>query len=90
MYIGRYSSWMWILTFFTYCSYHMSRKPISVVKNVLDQNCSEVTPPPGTDTNNSHWCEWAPFGEFRSTVGYILLSGSNSGMLPHFFFTLAV
>ncbi|XP_042224983.1 glucose-6-phosphate exchanger SLC37A2-like isoform X2 [Homarus americanus] len=54
-----YSSWMWILTFFTYCSYHLSRKPISVVKNVLNQNCSGLVPP--YETNNSHWCDWKPF-----------------------------
>ncbi|KAK4323135.1 hypothetical protein Pmani_006137 [Petrolisthes manimaculis] len=68
-----YSSWMWILTFLTYCSYHMARKPISVVKNVLDKNCSEVTPPPGTDTNSSHWCNWPPFNEDNASelLGYI-------------------
>ena len=42
----------------------MSRKPISVVKNVLSRNCSGVIPPPGADTGNENWCDWAPFGEF--------------------------
>ena len=44
----------------------MSRKPISVVKNVLSQNCSGLIPPPGThidDDNKDSWCDWAPFGE---------------------------
>ncbi|XP_071528540.1 LOW QUALITY PROTEIN: glucose-6-phosphate exchanger SLC37A2-like [Panulirus ornatus] len=62
-----YSSWIWVLTFFTYCSYHLSRKPISVVKNVLNQNCSELTPP--AETNDSHWCDWKPFdGENSATL----------------------
>ncbi|XP_037795021.1 uncharacterized protein LOC119590426 [Penaeus monodon] len=58
-----YSIWMWVLTFFIYCSYHLSRKPISVVKNVLNQNCTDLTPPV-PNPNNSHWCDWKPFGEF--------------------------
>nr|XP_045587949.1 glucose-6-phosphate exchanger SLC37A2-like isoform X2 [Procambarus clarkii] len=62
-----YSTWMWILTYLTYCAYHLSRKPISVVKNVLSQNCSNMTPP--AETNNSHWCDWKPFdGEDASTL----------------------
>ena len=43
----------------------MSRKPISVVKNVLSRNCSGLTPPPDiyiNDTNRESWCDWAPFG----------------------------
>lgn len=53
-----------LLTFITYTSYHMSRKPISVVKNVLSRNCSGIPIPPGThidDTNKDTWCDWAPF-----------------------------
>ncbi len=44
----------------------MSRKPISVVKNVLSRNCSGIPIPPGThidDTNKDTWCDWAPFGK---------------------------
>lgn len=68
--ISRYSTWIWILTFLTYCSFHLSRKPISVVKNVLNQNCSSLTPDPGTNiTNNSHWCDWKPFGELLGLGG---------------------
>ncbi|XP_025410960.1 glucose-6-phosphate exchanger SLC37A2 isoform X4 [Sipha flava] len=44
-----------ILTFITYAAYHASRKPISVVKTVLYQNCSTVN---HTDPD---WCNWAPF-----------------------------
>lgn len=54
-----------LLTFLTYTAYHMSRKPISVVKNVLSRNCSGLVPPPEiiiTDDNRESWCDWAPFG----------------------------
>ncbi|KAK7067459.1 hypothetical protein SK128_003129, partial [Halocaridina rubra] len=57
--IFTYKTFVLILTFFVYCSYHLSRKPISVVKNVLNQNCTNMTDP--DHTNNSHWCDWKPF-----------------------------
>jgi len=53
-----------VLTYFTYAFYHLSRKPISIVKNVLNRNCSELTPPEWviiTDDNKDNWCDWAPF-----------------------------
>ncbi|KAH9645828.1 hypothetical protein HF086_015188 [Spodoptera exigua] len=50
-----------VLTFFTYMTYHLTRKPISVVKSVLHQNCSALVPPPGTDPSDDQWCNWAPF-----------------------------
>ncbi|XP_037795212.1 glucose-6-phosphate exchanger SLC37A2-like isoform X2 [Penaeus monodon] len=62
-----YSIWMWVLTFFIYCSYHLSRKPISVVKNVLNQNCTDLTPPV-PNPNNSHWCDWKPFDKDNSAT----------------------
>lgn len=40
--------------------YHLSRKPISVVKTVLHRNCSSLTPPSPNEPQN--WCDWAPFG----------------------------
>lgn len=51
----------------------MSRKPISVVKNVLSRNCSGLSPPPDVhidDQNKDTWCDWAPFGKllFSSSV----------------------
>jgi len=52
------------LTYFTYCFYHLARKPISIVKNVLNRNCSQLTPPSWIiidDTNKDSWCDWAPF-----------------------------
>ncbi|XP_008182132.1 glucose-6-phosphate exchanger SLC37A2 isoform X4 [Acyrthosiphon pisum] len=50
-----------ILTFITYAAYHASRKPISVVKIVLYQNCSEVTTPAPINNTDPDWCNWAPF-----------------------------
>lgn len=45
-----------VLTFITYVAYHASRKPFSVVKNVLHQkNCSVI--------ENPKSCNWAPFGK---------------------------
>jgi hypothetical protein len=54
----------------------MSRKPISVVKNVLSQNCSGLIPPPGThidDDNKDSWCDWAPFGELLVFSSFLKL-----------------
>lgn len=58
---------MLALTYLAYTCYHMSRKPISVVKNVLNRNCSILSPPPDlviNDTNADTWCDWAPFGAY--------------------------
>ncbi|XP_068238217.1 glucose-6-phosphate exchanger SLC37A2 [Palaemon carinicauda] len=50
------------LTFFVYCSYHINRKPTSVVKNVLNQNCTGLTPPENISVEeNPNWCDWEPF-----------------------------
>ena len=45
-------------------SYHLSRKPISVVKSTLNANCSEVYPDEDNKHNDTHWCDWAPFGMY--------------------------
>ncbi|KAG5885444.1 hypothetical protein JTB14_020778 [Gonioctena quinquepunctata] len=47
------------LTYIAYMCYHMSRKPISVVKAVLHRNCSNLAPHEADDASN--WCDWAPF-----------------------------
>ncbi|XP_060063554.1 glucose-6-phosphate exchanger SLC37A2-like isoform X2 [Ylistrum balloti] len=58
-----YRIYILIFTFLCYTCFHMSRKPISVVKSVLHQNCSKVT----DDANKHHldndttWCDWKPF-----------------------------
>lgn len=52
------------LTYLAYTCYHMTRKPISVVKNVLSLNCSTLSPPQNILINSSNrdtWCDWAPF-----------------------------
>ncbi|OXU23239.1 hypothetical protein TSAR_010883 [Trichomalopsis sarcophagae] len=50
------------LTYLAYTCYHLTRKPISVVKNVLSLNCTGRLPPPDFDgLNNDTWCDWAPF-----------------------------
>lgn len=66
-----YFRWLvFVLTFITYASFHASRKPISVVKNVLNRNCSGLVPPPTLNTSgNIHWCDWAPFdGDNSNTL----------------------
>ncbi|XP_045033021.1 glucose-6-phosphate exchanger SLC37A2 isoform X3 [Daphnia magna] len=51
------------LTFLSYSSYHISRKPTSVIKNVLNQNCTGLEPPPGLNISGieNTWCSWHPF-----------------------------
>ncbi|XP_070157160.1 glucose-6-phosphate exchanger SLC37A2 isoform X1 [Polyergus mexicanus] len=52
------------LTYLAYTCYHMTRKPISVVKSVLTHNCSNLPLPPNipvNDSNRDTWCDWAPF-----------------------------
>lgn len=56
------------LTYLAYTCYHLTRKPISVVKNVLSVNCSNLPPPPDVlvnDSNRDTWCDWAPFGKSK-------------------------
>ncbi|XP_055531986.1 glucose-6-phosphate exchanger SLC37A2 isoform X2 [Wyeomyia smithii] len=55
------------LTYLAYMCYHMTRKPISVVKSVLHRNCTGVRLPPefihnmGEPPNDSTWCDYPPF-----------------------------
>lgn len=58
-----YKTFILLFTFLCYASYHLSRKPISVVKAVLHRNCSKVEPPSGEvfPANDTTWCDWAPF-----------------------------
>uniref|UniRef100_A0A9J8BS79 Glucose-6-phosphate exchanger SLC37A2 n=1 Tax=Cyprinus carpio carpio TaxID=630221 RepID=A0A9J8BS79_CYPCA len=62
-----YRFFILILTFVFYTTYHLSRKPISIVKSQLHRNCSNVIHPADLNiTDNDTWCDWAPFGEFDS------------------------
>ncbi|XP_006819727.1 glucose-6-phosphate exchanger SLC37A2-like [Saccoglossus kowalevskii] len=62
-----YRLWVIILTFLGYTSYHLSRKPISVVKSILNRNCSvSLENDQYIDINAANhsdpcWCCWAPF-----------------------------
>ncbi|KAK5858309.1 hypothetical protein PBY51_002457 [Eleginops maclovinus] len=61
---GWYRGFILFLTFLFYTAYHLSRKPISIVKSELHKNCSTVIPPPDLNiTNNETWCDWAPFDQ---------------------------
>lgn len=65
----RYKIFILIFTFLCYTSYHLSRKPISVVKSVLNRNCSLSISDPSvvvntsTHGNNTKWCDWKPFDQ---------------------------
>lgn len=54
-------------TYLAYMCYHMTRKPISVVKSVLHRNCTGVQLPPefrmhnDDPPNDSTWCDYPPF-----------------------------
>ncbi|XP_041576854.2 glucose-6-phosphate exchanger SLC37A2 isoform X1 [Taeniopygia guttata] len=58
---SRYRGLTLVLTFLSYTSYHLSRKPISIVKSQLHPNCSALGPNPHNDSNSTTWCSWAPF-----------------------------
>lgn len=71
-----YKSSVIFLTFIAYMSYHLSRRPLSVVKTALNRNCSSLTPPPGTNTSNPCWCCWAPFDKDNANSLLGLLDSS--------------
>ncbi|XP_043390004.1 glucose-6-phosphate exchanger SLC37A2 isoform X2 [Chelonia mydas] len=52
-----------VLTFLFYTSFHLSRKPISIVKSELHSNCSSPEKTPHNDSNSTTWCDWAPFDQ---------------------------
>ena len=54
-----YRSLVLLLTYLSYMSYHLSRRPFSIVKNVLSRNCSQLDPM--QHLNSTTWCDWAPF-----------------------------
>ncbi|KAM4620047.1 glucose-6-phosphate exchanger SLC37A2 isoform 2-T2 [Polymixia lowei] len=59
-----YRSFTLFLTFLFYTAYHLSRKPISIVKSELHRNCSTVIRPVDLNiTDNATWCDWAPFDQ---------------------------
>ncbi|XP_037604639.1 glucose-6-phosphate exchanger SLC37A2 [Sebastes umbrosus] len=59
-----YRGFILFLTFLFYTAYHLSRKPISIVKSQLHRNCSSAVRPADLNiTNNVTWCDWAPFDQ---------------------------
>lgn len=64
-----------LLTFLIYACYHMSRKPISIVKSRLHQNCSEMVRPVNDthDLNDTTWCSWSPFDkdDYKELLGAV-------------------
>lgn len=59
-----YRGFILLLTFLFYTAYHLSRKPISIVKSELHRNCSNVIRPADLNvTNNVTWCDWQPFDQ---------------------------
>ncbi|XP_059176325.1 glucose-6-phosphate exchanger SLC37A2-like [Physella acuta] len=68
-------AYRWGILFFTficYTSYHLSRKPISVVKSVLHhKNCSTEPHGKNVNTSNPYWCDWAPFNvkDYKDLLG---------------------
>uniref|UniRef100_A0A452RU52 Glucose-6-phosphate exchanger SLC37A2 n=1 Tax=Ursus americanus TaxID=9643 RepID=A0A452RU52_URSAM len=71
----RFRGFILLLTFFIYTCYHMSRKPISVVKSRLHQNCSELVKPVNDShsLNDTTWCDWAPFDKnnYKELLGAV-------------------
>ncbi|XP_073964834.1 major facilitator superfamily transporter 16 [Choristoneura fumiferana] len=67
-----------VMTYFTYMTYHLTRKPISVVKSVLHQNCSGLVPPDNVDPGDDQWCNWAPF---NTTDANTMLGALDSAFL---------
>lgn len=57
-----YRGFTLVLTFLFYTSYHLSRKPISIVKSELHKNCSAIAGHGNkSHLDNDTWCDWAPF-----------------------------
>ncbi|CAL8365203.1 unnamed protein product [Lota lota] len=72
-----YRSFTLFLTFLSYTAYHLSRKPISIVKNELHRNCSLVIRPADLNTtDNETWCDWAPFDQDNYKTLYGMLDNS--------------
>jgi len=57
--LSTYRSLVLLLTYISYTSYHLSRRPFSIAKNVLNRNCTQLDP--SSHGNSTTWCDWAPF-----------------------------
>ncbi|XP_052842195.1 glucose-6-phosphate exchanger SLC37A2 isoform X2 [Drosophila gunungcola] len=65
-----YKMSVFVLTFLAYACYHMCRKPISVVKSVLQGNCSTAL------AATSHECGYAPFDVPDATTLFGMLDSA--------------
>ncbi|XP_052254526.1 glucose-6-phosphate exchanger SLC37A2-like isoform X2 [Dreissena polymorpha] len=71
-----YKIYILVLTFFCYTCYHLSRKPISIVKSRLYRNCSD--PSVSSDERNGTECDWKPFDKSDASA---LLGGLDLAYL---------
>ncbi|XP_073844153.1 major facilitator superfamily transporter 16 [Musca autumnalis] len=61
-----------VLTYLAYTCYHMSRKPISVVKSVLHTNCSDSV----VHNASSNDCGYAPFDDSNAPALFAALDSA--------------
>lgn len=89
------------VTFIAYTCFHMGRRPLSIVKNVLNRNCSGVHAiilfdeledatfteyeSPFYSTNNSNWCDWPPFNN-DATANQLLALLDSAFLFSYAFF----
>ncbi|KAI5618598.1 glucose-6-phosphate exchanger SLC37A1 isoform X2, partial [Silurus asotus] len=73
-----YRAFTFGLTFLLYTSFHLSRKPISIVKSELHKNCTQVREVTSTEKHTSQRpimvdinCSWKPFdkGNYKQLLG---------------------
>ncbi|XP_068772892.1 glucose-6-phosphate exchanger SLC37A2 isoform X3 [Struthio camelus] len=60
---SRYRGLTLVLTFLCYASYHLSRKPLSIVKSQLHLNCSAAGADRLNGSNGTAGCSWVPFDQ---------------------------
>lgn len=89
------------ITFIAYTCYHMGRRPLSIVKNVLNRNCSGVHQVALFDqiedvtyfeyesissfSDDPTWCDWAPFNN-DSTANQLLALLDSAFLFSYAFF----
>ncbi|XP_042199891.1 glucose-6-phosphate exchanger SLC37A2 isoform X2 [Callorhinchus milii] len=72
-----YRGFTLVLTFLCYTSYHLSRKPISIVKGELHKNCSgEARHGNHSIFDNDTSCDWPPFDKANYKLLFAALDNS--------------
>jgi len=70
-----YKYFILFTTFSIYIVFHLTRKPLSIVKSVLHhKNCSELYVNASFDhLNDTNWCNWSPFdtADAKSLLGLL-------------------